>query len=121
MKILIDMNLTPLWVDFFITKEIESIHWSSVGPHNSPDELIFQWAKENDHIVFTHDLDFGAILAATNADAPSVIQVRTQDIMPGSIGEKVVEVLLEHKSTVEKGALLTIDDLKARIRILPFR
>ncbi len=41
-----------------------------------------EWAKTNSHIVFTHDLDFGAILAATNAIAPSVIQVRTQDVMP---------------------------------------
>jgi hypothetical protein len=28
-----------------------------------------------EYVVFTNDLDFGDILAATNADAPSVIQV----------------------------------------------
>lgn len=32
------------------------------------------------YVVFTHDLDFGDILAATNADDPSVIQVRTQNL-----------------------------------------
>jgi len=32
--------------------------------------------------VFTHDLDFGDILAATGAEAPSVIQVRTEDTTP---------------------------------------
>lgn len=36
------------------------------------------WALTNDYIVFTHDLDFGTLLAITQADAPSVIQVRSQ-------------------------------------------
>lgn len=40
------------------------------------------WARANDYIVFTHDLDFGAMLALTNAESPSVIQVRTQDVTP---------------------------------------
>lgn len=29
MKILVDMNLTPEWVQFFATEGIESRHWST--------------------------------------------------------------------------------------------
>jgi len=39
------------------------------------------WAKDNGYVVFTHDLDFSALLAATQAECSSVIQVRTQDVL----------------------------------------
>ncbi len=31
MKILIDMNLSPDWVEVFTKANIESTHWSSIG------------------------------------------------------------------------------------------
>ena len=77
MKILIDMNLSPQWVAVFEGTGKQALHWSHVGPHNAPDHEILSYAKAEGYTVFTHDLDFGAILAATNADSPSVIQVRT--------------------------------------------
>ncbi|MCB9273715.1 MAG: DUF5615 family PIN-like protein [Lewinellaceae bacterium] len=119
MKILIDMNLTPLWVEYFKSGGIEAVHWSEIGDPKAPDNDLFQWAKDNGYFVFTHDLDFGAILAATKADAPSVIQVRTQDTMPQSLGKRVIGIINEYEQTLEKGALLTIDEIKSRIRILP--
>jgi predicted nuclease of predicted toxin-antitoxin system len=33
MKILLDMNLPPAWVDFLENKGIEAIYWSNVGSH----------------------------------------------------------------------------------------
>jgi predicted nuclease of predicted toxin-antitoxin system len=63
MKILIDMNLSPGWVDVFRSRDIEAVHWSHIGAANAKDELVIQHARMNGFIVFTHDLDFGAILA----------------------------------------------------------
>jgi predicted nuclease of predicted toxin-antitoxin system len=31
MKLLVDMNLPPRWVQFLATKGIEAVHWSAVG------------------------------------------------------------------------------------------
>lgn len=45
------------------------------------------WAREREHVVFTHDLDFSAMLAATEAKGPSVLQVRSQDVLPRAIGQ----------------------------------
>jgi predicted nuclease of predicted toxin-antitoxin system len=81
---------------------------------------IMSWARGNGYIVFTHDLDFGVLLALTRAESPSVIQVRTQDVFPKVLGEKLVRVLREHESVLEKGALLTVDEGKSRVRVLPF-
>ena len=57
-------------------------HWSTIGSLNAPDREVLLWAKANGYLLFTHDLDFGAILAATEAEGPSVIQIRAQDISP---------------------------------------
>lgn len=80
MKILVDMNLSPAWVAALAKGGYEVVHWSNVGMPAASDREILGWARSHGHIVFTHDLDFGAILAATGANAPSVVQLRTQGI-----------------------------------------
>lgn len=119
MKILIDMNLSPDWCQALSQLGIESIHWSTVGEPTAPDSTLMEWAKSNGYIVFTHDLDFGSILAATQADAPSVIQVRVQDTFPDVLVNTVVAALKQFEPQLLAGALVTIDKNKSRVRILP--
>ena len=67
MKLVIDMNLSPEWVAVLQCHGWEAVHWSSVGNPRAPDAEMMAWAKTSAYMVFTHDLDFGAILAATDA------------------------------------------------------
>lgn len=119
MKILIDMNLSPLWVDCLAEADIEAMHWSKIGPATAPDPEIMAYAKAHDFIVLTHDLDFSEILAATQRKKPSVIQIRGQQVHPKVIGQKVVDAIKQSKNDLEAGALLGIDPKRVRIRILP--
>jgi len=48
------------------------------------------WARERDHVVLTHDLDFTALLAASQAAGPSVVQVRAQDVLPETLAPLVL-------------------------------
>jgi predicted nuclease of predicted toxin-antitoxin system len=121
MKILIDMNLSPSWVEFFQSSGIDSVHWSAIGEPNAEDIEIMQFAKINNYIIFTHDLDFGAILALSNFDSPSVIQIRSQNIMPSNIGNRIVKALIQFEDILNDGALIIIDDFKERARILPLK
>ena len=82
MKLLIDMNLSPKWVSVLKEAGFESTHWSSIGRLDIPDYEILTYAKSKGYVIFMHDLDFRTILAATKADCPSVIQVRTQNVTP---------------------------------------
>ena len=77
------------------------------------------YAKENNYAVFTHDLDFSTILAITNSNKPSVVQIRTGDISPAISANLVIKALLTAAVEIEKGALITIDLNKTRMRILP--
>ncbi len=121
MKLLIDMNLSPLWVDFLHSAGIEATHWASVGEHDATDADIMAYAAAKDYTVLTHDLDFGAILAATNGGRPSVVQFRASDLSPDTIGRHLIDALRRVEAEIEQGALLTIEPGRARMRLLPLR
>ena len=87
MKLLIDMNLSPRWVTLLADADIEAVHWSTCGAKTAPDSEIMAYASRNDYVVLTHDLDFGAILAATHGEKPSVVQIRSEDVSPDMIGK----------------------------------
>ena len=121
MKLLIDMNLSPRWVDVLTNAGIEAAHWSAVGAYNASDSEIMAYAKTNDYIVLTHDLDFSAILAVTHGEKPSVVQIRADDVNPDVIGKQVIGALQQMTSDLADGALLTIDTNRTRVRLLPLR
>jgi len=77
------------------------------------------FAADNGYVVFTHDLDFGMLLAAQKANGPSVIQVRSQDVLPSAIGEAVLRAIRAAQPHLEKGALVTVDAIRQRMRLLP--
>jgi predicted nuclease of predicted toxin-antitoxin system len=73
LQLLVDMNLSPEWIPELTRQGWSAIHWSSVGDPSAADSEIMAWALANGHVVFTHDLDFGAMLALTHANGPSVV------------------------------------------------
>jgi predicted nuclease of predicted toxin-antitoxin system len=119
MKILIDMNLSPAWTGVFEATGWDAVHWSDVGDPSAADREVMAWARDRGYIVFTHDLDFGTLLALTRAGQPSVVQVRTQDVTPSHLGAILTGVLREHEQLLTAGAIVTIDEAAARVRILP--
>jgi predicted nuclease of predicted toxin-antitoxin system len=120
LAILVDMNLSPDWVQVLQRHGWPTVHWSSVGDPRAADRLIMAWAVANDHIVFTHDLDFGRILALTHAAGPSVLQVRGQDVLPDHMAPLVIAALTQHEADLAAGALVVVDERRSRLRILPF-
>lgn len=121
MKIVVDMNLSPLWATFLVDQGFEAVHWSTVGDARAADLVLLAWARDTEHVVFTNDLDFGVLLAMAGAAGPSVLQVRTLDLTPDAIGSAVVRVLHAHEDVLRRGALVTLDARTARVRILPIQ
>ena len=121
MKFVIDMNLSPNWVEFLELNNFEAVHWSSVGAIDAPDWEIMEWARKQQAIVFTHDLDFSALLATSNATRPSVLQVRDNDVLPESIGIVVMNAIETSRELLESGALVLIEVKRFRVRILPLK
>jgi len=119
MKLLIDMNLSPAWVDFLKEAGFEAVHWSRIGSHDASDDSLMTWAAVNDHIVVTCDLDFAAILAASGRNRPSVLQLRSDVLAPRRIGPAVLAALRQARRELSDGAIVSLDPRRARLRMLP--
>src|SRR5438552_3538362 len=116
MKLLVDMSLSPAWVPFFAGNGVEATHWSAIGKASAPDFEILEYAGAHGFVVFTHDLDFGTLLALRKARGPSVLQVRFQDVLPNALGGIVLRALRATQLYLETGALVTIEPMQFRIR-----
>ena len=117
--LVIDMNLSVEWVAELASHGWSAVHWSTVGDPSAEDSVIMAWALAHVHVVFTHDLDFGTMLALTHAAGPSVLQVCGPNVLPEDIGPVVIAALRQHDAALAAGALVVIDLRKSRVRVLP--
>jgi predicted nuclease of predicted toxin-antitoxin system len=115
------MNLSPEWVNLLAAEGWSAIHWSKAGNPKAEDWEIMSWARNDRRIVFTNDLDFTIALALTEAEGPSLVQVRGPNVLPELIGSRVIASIHLHTDLLSSGAILTIDPDRARVRILPIR
>jgi predicted nuclease of predicted toxin-antitoxin system len=121
MKLLVDMNLSPDFCPAIARDGLVAIHWSAVGRVNAPDIEVMRYARDHDYVVISHDLDFSAILAATHAQGPSVVQVRTQDVLSPAFVKMLQAAIKQFSVELETGAILVIDADRAKVKVLPIR
>jgi len=119
MNFLVDMNLSPSWADFLNQAGFAAVHWSDKGAPNASDHELMRWAAQHNFIVLTADLDFAAILAATEGRRPSVILVRNDILTPDALGSAVLAAILQAKDELAAGAIVSVDAERARLRVLP--
>jgi predicted nuclease of predicted toxin-antitoxin system len=97
----------------------------STGPRweisAQPTSSSMSFAQANGFVVITHDLDFGALLAATGARGPSVVLLRTGDVSAPEVETLVIRALRACSSKLAEGAIVTVDEAGQRVRVLPLR
>jgi predicted nuclease of predicted toxin-antitoxin system len=118
-RLVIDMNLSVEWVAVLVGHGWSAVHWSAVGDPRADDATIMAWARTHGHVVFTHDLDFGTMLALAHASGPSVLQIRAQRVLPEDISTLVLAALAQFESALAEGALVVVEATKTRVRVLP--
>ena len=119
LQIVVDMNLSVEWIALLEQAGWRAIHWSAIGDPRANDATIMAWALTHEHLVFTHDLDFGTALALTHAGGPSVIQVRGPKVLPEHMGPVVLAALKQYETELIAGALVVVEQAKSRVRVLP--
>ena len=119
MKLLLDMNIPVKFTSLFKQKGFEVLRWSDIGKPNATDKEIIAYARDNEFIVVTYDLDFSAILSASHDLKPSIVQVRTTLHQAAKIVDLVATAIWQNKDNLIRGAILTIDSKRARFRMLP--
>jgi len=121
MKLLIDMNLSPRLVGLLRNTGHQAVYWGTIGKPNAEDSEILSWAKENEYVILTNDLDFSAILAATRFSSPSVIQIRRRGVLPETIIPLILQTVEVFAAELCTGALVVVDERRYRVRLLPLK
>ncbi|NBD35476.1 MAG: hypothetical protein GVY30_05705 [Chloroflexi bacterium] len=119
MKFLADMGISPQSVAFLRDLDIEAIHLHELSLDRLPDSEILEKARREGYIVLTHDLDFGELLALSGAEVPSVVIFRLQNMRPENINRYLKILISEHQTTLDKGAILSVNEGRIRVRQLP--
>ena len=115
------MNLPPALLNGLAARGLSAVHWSAIGEPTAADDEILAWARVHAHVLVTHDLEFSAILAASGDRAPSVIQLRFQDLASPAVAAVVDRVVAAHAGALSAGALVSVSDTGERVRVLPPR
>ena len=119
MKFLLDQGLPRSTVRHLQKMGMEAEHAGCLGLASASDETILDEGRDRGAIVVTHDSDFHALLALSNASSPSVIRIRIQGMKGGRIARVIQQVVHVTKSDLLAGAAVTVSERRLALRRLP--
>jgi len=119
MNFLLDMGISPKTVSFLKSLGYDAMHLHQEGLEKLSDSKILEKARVDGSILITHDLDFGDLLAASDARLPSVIIFRLRNMRPERVNLHLNRILSQHAKDLEQGVIITISEGSIRTRPLP--
>jgi predicted nuclease of predicted toxin-antitoxin system len=120
-RLLLDMNLSPVLVDDLSDEGVDAIHWLHVGPANTDDSAILDWSAREGTILVSTDKDFGMLLAENKLRSPSVILIRDDNVHPRVIRPLLVDLLARFESELRAGAIISTRSGLHRVATLPLQ
>lgn len=118
-KFLADMNISPLTVEQLRNLEWDVIRVSEIMDIRSKDTEILLYARENDRVIITQDIDFSMLLAISGFKKPSVINLRLEENKPDLATKRLLNVVTAMENELAEGAVLSVDEVSVRYRLLP--
>ncbi len=119
MKFLADMGIAWRIVEWLKLHNHDAVHLRELNFHKMPDNEIFAKAKHEERIILTFDLDFGEIAAASGKQIPSIITFRLRNTRTPHVIQRLEKVLNDSSEALEKGAIISVEETRHRIRFLP--
>ena len=122
MRFLIDANLSPRLASLLASEGHDAVAVRQVGLTDAPDDVIVDYAANDDRVVVSHDTDFGALLAFRGLTRPSFILFRSSDpITPDQQAALIISNLDTFADELESGAIVVFARGRLRVRRLPVR
>jgi predicted nuclease of predicted toxin-antitoxin system len=113
------MNISPKTVKALRKEGWDIDRVSQFLPVNTSDQEILAFARQEDRVVITQDLDFSTLLALGGFDRPSLIILRLSEGDPDTVSRRLIEVLPRIEQALSEGCSITIEDVAVRVRKLP--
>lgn len=120
MRFLVDENLSPQLCRHLTGQDDAAEHVHDAVGAGASDDAILAYAAENDAVIVTADTDFGALLARTRAQRPSVILVRELlSLAAERQGALLAANMHALHDILAKGAVVVFSQDDIRVRLLP--
>ncbi|HLG44016.1 MAG: hypothetical protein A3G35_03920 [candidate division NC10 bacterium RIFCSPLOWO2_12_FULL_66_18] len=119
MRFLADMGVDVRVVEWLRRQGHDAIHLRDQRLHRMPNGEIFAKAITEARTILTFDLDFGEIAALSQGKNVSVIVFRLHNTRTPHVIDRLAAVLADSAVALEKGAVLTVEESRHRVRYLP--
>ncbi len=119
MKLLLDQGLPRSAVRLLREAGIDAVHVGKIGCATADDVSILQRGRDEGRIVVTLDADFVTLLALSRATSPSAIRIRIEGLHGPKAANVIQTVLAYCAEDLGKGAVVTVQPARIRIRDLP--
>ena len=119
LRFLVDMNLPSKTVTNLQQQGWDVLRVSQVLPMNAEDSEILEFARQQNRVIITQDLDFSSLLALGGYEKPSLITFRLSAPDSETITQKLLDLLPHIEGRLVEGCAVTVDDRRERIRPLP--
>jgi predicted nuclease of predicted toxin-antitoxin system len=97
----------------------DAIHVGESGLSTAEDAEILRKGREEGFVIVTLDADFHALLVLSGASLPSVIRISIEGLQ-GRKAANLIGTVLDHcGQELTRGALVTVQQDRIRIRRLP--
>ena len=113
------MHIAPRTVRFLRSLGHDVVRVDELLPRTAADEAVVEVAARDGRSVLTQDLDFSAIVALSGRTAPSIISLRLSSSRVERINAVLRDVLPGVENAILAGAVVTVQDARARVRELP--
>lgn len=120
-KLLADMNISPVTVSNLQKQGWDIIRVVEILPATASDLQILEFAREEERVILSQDLDFSMLLAVGGYNQPSLITLRLSFTDPEVVTQKILSSLPQIEEILTQGAAVTIEDDNIRIRKLPIK
>jgi predicted nuclease of predicted toxin-antitoxin system len=120
-RLLADVHISPKTVADLQKQGYEIMRSLEVLPANAPDINILEFARTENWVVLTQDLDFSMLVALSRYSQPSLITLRLSSAKPDTVTQKLLDVLPQIEEALQEGSAITIQDESIRIRKLPVK
>jgi predicted nuclease of predicted toxin-antitoxin system len=120
-KLLADMNISPQTVTALQGQGSDIIRVSSVMSRTPSDLEILEFARQENRVIITQDLDFSMLLALGGYNKPSLITLRLSLTDPNIVTQKLIDTIPQVEEILTEGGAVTIEDASVRTRRLPMR
>lgn len=119
LRFLVDMGIGQSVVEWLNSKSHDALSVRNALNMKASDEMIFEFAADQNRIVLTCDLDFSDIMVASKQNQPSIIILRLEDETPANVIERLKKILPEVVEDLKNGCIISVNESRYRIRKMP--